>query len=161
FVGGFWLIPHFAVSHILLGMIALLVLLSIWSAGAIRMSWMLVVIGLASVITFQEAAASGGDWIVHAAHVYEKNSRYYNIRVNEINGKVRLLMLDGSLQSARSLAGGGMVFPYMELSSKIIKTLEPSPPSVLVIGGGGYTIPEFIKGYSPDSEITVVEIDPD
>jgi spermidine synthase len=70
-------------------------------------------------------------------------------------------MLDGKVQSGRLLDEPGMIFPYVELSAKILQKLKPTPQSALVIGGGGYTIPEFIKTYAPSSEVTVVEIDPD
>jgi spermidine synthase len=163
FVGGFWLIPHFTVSSILGGMVVLLLILSAWTAAAVRPSWLAVSAALVAAVVIHVAAAQEGDWSVHIRHVFEKNSRYYNIRVNDAigAGKSRFLLLDGKTQSARSLDQPGMLFPYIELSSKILQSVKPTPQSAVVIGGGGYSIPEFIKNYAPAAEVTVVEIDPD
>jgi|SRR5271166_467602 len=163
FLGGFWLIPHFTVSSILAGMVVVLLILSAWTAAAIRPSWIAVSAALVTAVAIQAAVAPAGDWSAHVRHVFEKNSRYYNIRVNEATGlrKARLLLLDGSLHSGRLLDQPGMLIPYIELSSKILQQVKPAPQSALVIGGGGYTIPEFIKIYAPAAEVTVVEIDPD
>jgi spermidine synthase len=163
FLGGFWLIPHFPVSSILAGMVVVLLILSAWTAAAIRPSWLAVSAALVAAVAINVTATREGDWSAHISHVFEKNSRYYNIRVNDVIGshKARVLLLDGWVQSGRRLDQPGMFFPYVELSSKILHSVKPAPQSVVVIGGGGYTIPEFIKGYAPAAEVTVVEIDPD
>jgi spermidine synthase len=70
-------------------------------------------------------------------------------------------MLDGWVQSGRTLDQSSTFFPYVELSSKILPNVKPAPQSAVIIGGGGYAIPEFIKTYAPNAEVTVVEIDPD
>jgi spermidine synthase len=160
FLGGFWLIPHFPISLILTGMVVVLVFLSAWCAGTIRPSWVAVVLGLVLVTVVEAVLAPTGDWSAHTRHVFEQNSRYYNIRVNDLGQKVRVLLLDGQVQSGLFLNGQGTFFPYTELSAKIIRSLKPAPQSALVIGGGGYTMPEIIKNNSPGSDVTVIEIDP-
>jgi len=163
FLGGFWLIPHFTVSSILAGMVVLLLILSAWTQAALRSSWLVVTAALLVAVLINVAATPEGDWSAHIRHVFEKNSRYYNIRINDAVGgsKARFLVLDGNLHSARWLDRPGMPFPYIELSTKILQKVKPAPQSALVIGGGGYTVPEFIKTYAPNSEVTVIEIDPD
>jgi spermidine synthase len=163
FLGGFWLIPHFTVSLILGGMVIVLLLLSAWTAAAVRVSWLAVSAAILVALAISFIATPAGDWSARIHHVFEKNSRYYNIRVNDVAGgsKARFLILDGKLQSARWRDRPDMLFPYIELSSKIIQKVKPGPRSALIIGGGGYTIPEFIKTYAPAAEVTVVEIDPD
>ncbi|MGP0019154.1 MAG: fused MFS/spermidine synthase [Candidatus Sulfotelmatobacter sp.] len=163
FLGGFYLIPHFTVSSILGGMVVLLLILSAWTAATIRPSWLAVSAGLVIAIAVQALGTPEGEWSAYVRHVFEKNSLYYNIRINDGVGvsKFRLLLLDGKVQSGRLLDQPGMFFPYVELSAKILQKVKPSPQSVLVIGGGGYTIPEFVKTYAPTAEVTVVEIDPE
>ncbi|MFY9647320.1 MAG: fused MFS/spermidine synthase [Terriglobales bacterium] len=163
FVGGFWLIPHFAVSSILAGMVVVLLGLSAGTAAAIRPSWLAASAALVIAVILNAVLTPAGDWSAHISHIFEKNSRYYNIRVNDAIGghKYRFLVLDGKVQSGRLLGESGMLFPYVELSAKILQKLKPAPQSALVIGGGGYTVPEFIKSYAPTSEVTVVEIDPE
>ena len=162
FLGGFFLIPHFPVSSILWGMVAVLLALSAWAAGAIRPYWAVTAGVLLTAVAIQ-AFTSSGEWssYVGVSHVFEENSRYYSIRVNEIDGAERLLLLDGGINSGRDLQSDKILFPYVELSAKLIESLKPSPESVLIIGGGGYTVPEIIKQYAPQSDVTVVEIDPD
>jgi spermidine synthase len=163
FVGGFWLIPHFTVSSILGGMVVLLLILSAWTAAGVRPPWLAVSTGIVVAVAIRAVGAPEGEWSPYVRHVFEKNSLYYNIRVNDAVAvsKFRLLLLDGKVQSGRLLDQPGMFFPYVELSSKILQKVKPSPKSVLVIGGGGYTIPEFVKTYAPTAEVTVVEIDPE
>jgi spermidine synthase len=163
FAGGFWLIPHFTVSSILGGMVVLLLILSAWTAAAVRPSLLAVSAALVIAAVINVAVAQEGDWSVHIVHVFEKNSRYYNIRINDAMGvrKSRFMLLDGKTQSARFLDQPDMLFPYVELSSKILRSVKPAPESAVVIGDGGYSIPEFIKNYAPTAEVTVVEIDPD
>lgn len=137
FLGGFWLIPHFPVSSILLGMVVVLLALSAWSAGTVKPSWAIVVACLLVGAGAEAIASPSGDWSSsNISHVFEKNSRYYNIRVNESGGSKRLLLLDGAVHSGRELGAAKMLFAYVELSAKVIQTLKPAPQSALIIGGG-------------------------
>jgi len=160
FAGGFWLIPHFPISYILAGMVATLLALSLWSAGTMKAAW---VIAAVSVTACGAGSLSllSADQAINVTHLFEKNSRYYNIRVNEIGGTVRLLTIDGAIQSGRRLNPEQILFPYVELSGKVIQSLKPNPRSALVIGGGGYAIPQYIIEYAPGADVTTVEIDPD
>jgi spermidine synthase len=107
--------------------------------------------------------------------IYEKDSQYYNIRVverAEYGIRRRLLLLDGSMQGAKFVgpAEGGssrydgkpdfLVFPYIQLSARLIDAFKPSPARALAVGGGAYSIPEYIQARYPASEVTVAEIDP-
>ena len=159
FAGGFWLIPHFPISYILAGIVVLLLGLSVWSAGAVKKYWVFSVALLAMGSVLMQLAAYSDS--KHT--VFEKNSQYYNIRVNDVwmNGvPYRWLLLDGSSQAARFLDNADPALPYTDLSMRIIRSLKPSPQSVLALGGGGYTVPELVKRDSPNSNVTVVEIDP-
>jgi spermidine synthase len=162
FLGGFWLIPHFPATSILLGMVVVLLLLSAWSARTVKPSWAIVVLCLIVVAGVEALATPAGDWSSsNISHVFEKNSRYFNIRVNDSGGTSRFLLLDGSLQSGRDLTSTKILFPYVDLSARVIQSLKPAPQSALIVGGGGYSIPEFIKKNAPQADVTVVEIDPD
>jgi spermidine synthase len=162
FLGGFWLIPHFRISYILAGMVALLLVIALGCARDLGPGWSILVAAVALAVTL--AAAGMDQRAAGSANrtIFEKNSEYYNIRVNDIgDGSLRVLLLDGTAQGARYVGLAGMPFPYIRFSANIIQRLKPAPPSALVLGGGAYSIPEFIKRYSPDTNVTVVEIDPD
>lgn len=162
FLGGFYLIPHFRVSHILAGMVVLLLAMSLGCARDLGPKWAILIaaVGLAAMLA--AAAMENRPAASSNLTIFETNSRYYNIRVNEVeNGRVRVLLLDGTAQGARYVGLPGMPFSYIALSARLVRQLQPAPHSALVLGGGGYSIPEFIKRYSPDTEVTVVEIDPE
>ena len=160
FVGGFWLIPKFPISSILAGMVVVLLGLSLWSAGGLKKYWIYSVAALTLVLLSVELPVFSG-----ATHtVFETNSQYYNIRVNDIqmfDAPYRWLLLDGSTQAARFLDQPNPATPYADLSLRLMRGFKPSPTSALLLGGGGYTIPELIKSYSPQTDVTVVEIDPE
>lgn len=51
------------------------------------------------------------------------------------------------------------VFWYAEVVSKL--TIDRQPDSILVLGGGAFTLPQYLSEQLPDAEIDVVEIDPE
>ena len=65
----------------------------------------------------------------------------------------------GGIQSAVSLSGSkAPVFWYTKELARI--TLEKQPQSILVLGGGTFTLPEYLAQELPMAKIDVVEIDP-
>ena len=79
---------------------------------------------------------------------------YYN------NQPVRGLTTGPSgIQSAVALSGSKEpVFWYTNELARL--TLDKKPQSVLVLGGGTFTLPEYLAQKLPDARIDVVEIDP-
>jgi len=160
FAGGFWLIPHLPISYILVGIIAVLLGLSLWCAGSVRPYWLLSVVVLLLLGTGMQIFSFS---IPHHT-IFEKNSRYCNIRVNDIVLKgvpYRFLMLDSTSNAARFLDSPDPALPYIDLSFRLMRSLKPLPGSALVLGGGGYSVPELMKNYSPGTDVVVVEIDPE
>lgn len=65
----------------------------------------------------------------------------------------------GGIQSAVSLSGSkSPVFWYTNELARI--AIEKKPESVLVLGGGTFTLPEYLAQELPQANIDVVEIDP-
>jgi spermidine synthase len=160
FMGGFWLIPRFPISQILAGIVVLLIALSASCAGAQRRHRAVSVAAL-GLIAFAMLLTDVSGW-KHT--IFEKNSKYCNIRVNDVDNNgvpYRYLLLDGSANAGRFLDSADPAMPYADLSWRIIRTLKPHPVSVLALGGGGYTVPELIKRNSPETDLTVIEIDPE
>lgn len=160
FAGGFWLIPNFSIPSILAGMVVLLLGLSLWCAGGVRKYWVFSVAVLALLAVGMQLTS----FSTSKHTIFEKNSRYYNIRINDLymnNAPFRWLLLDGTTEAARYLDTPDPALPYTDLSMRIIRSLKPSPESALALGGGAYTVPELIKRYSPKTDVTVVEIDPE
>lgn len=66
----------------------------------------------------------------------------------------------GGIQSAVRLDGSSQpVFWYTQTMAEI--ALEHQPKRILVLGGGAFTLPQFLAERLPESQIDVVEIDPE
>ena len=86
--------------------------------------------------------------------------------VTRTGGEVRLYS-DGITQAAERLAPeddrtdpAGLALSYaIWLWARLDRDLRPAP-SVLFIGGGGYTLPETLLAARPDAQAVAVEIDP-
>jgi spermidine synthase len=171
FITGFWLVPSFTVTQLLWGVAGLLVLLALVAVktGAHAFNWKSVLMPALTIVASAATATAltfGGDLHKKTNRiVFERNSRYYNIRIHEEpakNGDIRrTMLLDGSTQSARYLRSTESPYAYIDLSEKMIAPLMPESKAVLALGGGGYSVPAFIKKNYPAADVTVVEIDPE
>ncbi len=64
------------------------------------------------------------------------------------------------IQSAVPLDGSkDLLFWYTKVLAE--QTLAQKPQRILILGGGAFTLPEYLAKHLPDSQIDVVEIDPD
>lgn len=178
FATGFWLIPNFTVTQLLWGVVVALTVLAFASferAQSTRVPPSAIALCVALPLGLL-ATGSIFSATTSAHIIYEKNSAYYNIRIHdrkEVDGRVRrTMLLDGSTQGARYVSGVGAApspcngcdeppFKLVDISAKIIRALRPAPRAMLMIGGGSYSIPELVKAASPESVVTVVEIDPE
>ncbi|WP_368667748.1 fused MFS/spermidine synthase [Salipiger sp. PrR002] len=83
------------------------------------------------------------------------------------SGPEVLLVSDGTIQAAEwasaaepKAAAGELVLPYTQwLWNRLDHDLGPAP-SVLFVGGGGYTLPTELLASRPEARATAVEIDP-
>lgn len=176
FTTGFWLIPAFTMPQLFWGLAGSLALLAVLAVPSVKRAAGMAAIAFALALGIQTLPQAA---LQSERIVFEKNSPYYNIRIHDAvtagGAGVRTLLLDGSTQSAKFLqepptdadgttnGNNRRLFPflYIELSAELISAIKPRPQNMLVIGGGGYSIPEYVKARSPDTGVTVVEIDPD
>lgn len=171
FATGFLFIPHFSTTQILWGVVVLLLALASYASLTMKAGKALLALVPLAFLASEAFGPAGSGRLI-----YEKDSQYYNIRIverAEYGIRRRLLLLDGSMQGAkfvgRQAEGGGsrydgkaefLVFPYIQLSARLVDAFKPSPARALAIGGGAYSIPEYIQARYPASEVTVAEIDP-
>ena len=91
----------------------------------------------------------------------DHSNGYHRIRIvereNHEGAAERVLYLD---QWVHSVTEVGKVTPMIDALELITNSIKP-PKTILVIGGGGFVMPRFLKQQFPDVEIDVVEIDPD
>ena len=101
--------------------------------------------------------------------IYEGESRYSHILVRQLKDlpEMRELILDGILHNVVDMKNPGDIYnvfqyPYMGLYGAVTDCLAKDKKDlrVLVIGGGGYVFPRYMREKYSGSKIDVVEIDP-
>jgi spermidine synthase len=170
FATGFLFIPNFSTTQILWGVVALLLGLALFASVPVKAGKALLALVPVTLLATEALIPAGSGRLI-----YEKDSQYYNIRIVErpaFGIRSRLLLLDGSMQGAKLVGPEGtgnprrdgkaeyLFFPYIQLSARLIDAFKPSPARALAVGGGAYSIPEYIQARYPASEVTVAEIDP-
>ena len=113
-----------------------------------------------SLISFKSAQQN--HWL-DSQCLRETNYFCINVLVDGHNPSIRLLMLDRLIHSYVDLndptyLGYDYESVYAAVLSKLLNS--NSSPSVLFIGGGGYTFPRYMEIIYPNSQLSVVEIDP-
>ena len=101
---------------------------------------------------------------------YTLESKYYAIQVKpeyEQEGgekvlRYKLLILDHLIHSyVRPDDPNFLGYPHEEVQAELVRAaLSKGPTHVLVIGGGGYTLPRWVEHNLPQVGVDVVEIDP-
>ena len=165
FLGGFVLISYFGSREITLGTAGCL-LLAAFCAKARPLAPKFMIIGLIAACGFLGhitvlAQAQAGTYIFESA--------YNTMRVSQgiMDGRAtRFLMTDpGSSQSGMYLDDPtDLVFSYTRWYA-LATRLAPSSKRVLMLGGGGYSVPKWIlsgkSGLDPNQvSVDVVELDP-
>ena len=99
------------------------------------------------------------------ATVYQDESQYSYIKVKRLSEKPdkREFLLD-RLTHSEIIMGDvlDLQYDYSQIFAAATKRLSADKDnlSVMIIGGGGYVFPRYIKKLWPDSRVDVVEIDP-
>lgn len=159
-ITGFYLIPHYGVSSIVLGVGAGLVLLG--GLGLIcqrKMNGgvMLLLLGCTACATlFLFSAESDANVLYQRDGIYERVTIYSG----EQEGKpARFLRQDFSESGGAYVGSSEHVAAYTKYY-ELYKLFTPELKRVLVIGGGAYTIPRALIEKLPDVEVDVLEIEP-
>jgi tetratricopeptide (TPR) repeat protein len=97
---------------------------------------------------------------------YLRESNYYSIRVEDTvkeGQKLKSLYLDALVHGDICLEDPTFVGDYDKIFADIATYVAQRNPSlrVLVIGGGGYTLPRYLEVIYPQSTLEVIEIDPE
>jgi spermidine synthase len=169
FTAGFFLISWIGTRHILLVMGGILILTALFWGSIMKsrrpVVWFILFPSILLLSTHNRAFKPPAD----AYTSYYKESDYYTIKVKKslsIDKKTELkaLVLDNLLHSYVNLNDPLHIeYPYERIYSEVFhwKFRRNSSFKSLTIGGGGYTFPRYIETWYPNSEIDVVEIDPE
>lgn len=96
-----------------------------------------------------------------------RETNYYCIKIydDQVGGEpIRQLVLDHLVHSYVSLTDPTtLVYGYEKIYAEMAqyRARTQGPPDVLMIGGGGYTFARYMKAVYPQTEMRVIEIDPD
>lgn len=168
FMTGFYFILWFGISRIVWMVAGVLILTGIiawlfWETpGKWRSSlkrWIILTITIIILVGEGLLFRLRGNW----QEDYTRESNYYSIRVVDGDNGIKVLGLDKLIHSYVNLEDPTFLkYDYLKVFSEIVKyALQPNPkPSVLHLGGGGYSFPRYMEAVYPGSMNNVVEIDP-
>jgi len=169
FIAGFLLIQWIGTRYTIL-LVALVLILMALIFGNL---WRAKVPALACLAIF---LVLGGFTIASRAWDCDclRESNYYCIRVDdaillqdeatvEEDQMVKVLRLDALVHSYVSPEDPTFLGSYDKIFADIVTYVAQRNPSlrVLVIGGGGYTMPRYMEEVYPQSTVEVIEIDPE
>lgn len=153
FVTGFVLVAAFPTRPIIAGLGVILAVTGVvvWSTGR---SWALLSVGATAVLALALLAFEG-------PCQYETAYSCAIIRVDESHPTGRTLILDRIRNSYVDLEDPTYLeFRYIQLIVDMIETeAPPGGLDAVFIGGGGFTLPDYVEHTRPSSDITVLEID--
>ncbi len=161
FAAGYVLIAQFGTHAIVWGVAAILILMGL----------MFVLLGRGRILILLflmmavrgTAWAAGRGWLRGPCNL---ETNYFCIRVQEEERdgeRVRVLVLDRLVHSYSSLGDPTrLVYGYEQVYAQVTAQRARSRPNLraLFIGGGGYTFPRYMEAVYPQSELTVIELDP-
>jgi spermidine synthase len=163
----FYLIPAIGVANIIhaLGLTLLVLALVMWPLARARREQ---VRGRASAgakaavvifLTLIYATFPSPAWSLYRT-LYEKDSFYHHIRVNE-DDEARYLYFDQTLQSAMNLSEPTALRLTYSRYVSLGLTFRPDAKKALIVGLGGGSVPKKWQKEFPALEMDVAEIDPE
>lgn len=165
---GFLFIPHFKNESILFFVsIALLVLsLVYWLFFQKKRSaftWLLVAVAilLPALLVLEHLSVPEADLIMDDAHFHitaEENSAYGQIKVVDVNDRMRTLVLDGLTQNLVDLTTGFSACGFTYALPLIARSYHPNGRTALAIGLGAGIVPSELR--REGLAVDCVEINP-
>ncbi len=155
FITGFILFGYIG-SHQTIGLVSVLL---------VAASWLIVprlYVGkrfLVSAVVLLLALTPAGN--LSSAVAIDTATAHYEVMDGLYNGRpiVGLVTGPGGIQSAIYQNGlSDPVFWYTQQMTQL--TIKKKPDSVLILGGGAFTMPQYLADQLPNAKIDVVEIDP-
>ena len=159
-LSGFYLVPHFGISKIIVMTGITLVGLSLVGLSkSSGLSFRQLLSVLVFVIALNFASSNK---LIHPNQVLSYDGTYERIAIHDetVDGqKYRYLILDSSLSSGIKLGSDELVFPYSQ-STKLTPFIKPEINSVLLLGGGANSQARlFLRDYL-NADVHTVEIEP-
>ncbi|MFK7802026.1 MAG: fused MFS/spermidine synthase [Anaerolineae bacterium] len=163
FATGFFLISRFGTFNIVWGVAFIIISLGLLFLFSERPYFAAIILPIALGSYYYAQT------VPDLTSICQEETNYFCIRVvpqEEEDGEiVQKLILDRLVHSYNSLDDPlrltyGYEKQYAEMTTYLDEK-SPDPVSALFIGGGGYTFPRYMRVQFPDSQVTVIEIDPE
>lgn len=158
----FFLIPWFGIRHIIFALGIILVIL----AAAIliiykRLPQSVLVICLLVLSLFAVTAADSKVSSQGGKLIYQKETAYNNIRVEDYYDRRYLLFNDTEQSVINKNQPNEHIWPYTELMDNAARYYRPDASDMLVIGIGGGTVINSMLAKTPNIFVDAVDIDPE
>ena len=159
---GFFLVPHFGLTAIILSTGVFLV---VWGIAGLYVFGAPKVFLIAACVLAVYAALLvwSHEPKKNPATVYEKNGTYELVKIvdGEWQGRpARFLFQDRSYSAAMYFDSSELVYDYTKYY-ELYKLVNPDASRALVIGGGAYSIPKALLAESSAMRVDVAEIEPE
>ena len=179
FLTGYFLIAKMGSMAVIWSVAGILAFVGVCYGRKYRLSrvWIIILIILISInLSNQGWAKITGEALglrekVEPNVVYRKDSPYFHIKVEELQGvsdSIRNLVLDRLSHSKVYMNDpadirGRHQYDYVKMFGALTEHFakKKGKISVLCIGGGGYVFPRYLEKNWPKSNVEVIEIDPD
>ena len=162
FFTGFYLIPHYGVSEIIIGTGILLVVLGlcpfvVWGAGVKQVfpAFMLVTLG-GTMMYMQPLVQFDHETVYIQDGVYE---RLYIYDGEQGGQPTRFFKQDNAFSGAMYLESDDHVYEYSKYY-RLHELFTDKVDNALVLGGGIYTVPKALLKDLPEVSIDIAEIEP-
>jgi len=160
FLAGFYLLPTFTLSSILLGLISISFLPALL-LFAIEKKWIWLSLTFLGIIALYLSSISNQE---KTNLVYQHESLYNSIKVYptiDQNSKDSILIMQLGMQRAGGMSLTNRPLPYNYLYYfKLAEHFNPQFSSALMLGGAAYGFPKYYLTKYPNAQMDVVEIDP-
>lgn len=159
FLAGFWLIPSFGATNILIGLVIILLLLSIISFPRELLKSKIALSILCALLiggnTYQMYVRAENGFV-------ELDTAYSHVLIldsQEESGKdIRTLKINNEFSSAMYLGSYDLVYDYTKFYN-LAEYFTPKIEKALMIGGAAYSYPKYFLERYEDAKMDVIEID--
>ena len=161
FLSGFYLIPHFGTTRLLIILAIILIIVSFFLAAKkfvkIRSAvFFVMIVGWFTLNGFNYLLVGSGFIDIDTAYnriwIYDRNHL-------ETNKLIRIMGINNENHSSMFLDSDELVNEYTKYCH-LSKVFNPDFKKTLIIGGAGYSYPKSFLLKYPEATIDVVEIDP-
>lgn len=159
FLAGFYLLPHFYLTHILLSLQLITALIAI-TIFALHKKWIFLILSLLSIfLAFFFDSGKTDDY------TYEYESEYNSIKVYpttdyQSGDSILMMQLGKQRAGGMSLTDRPLPFNYLYYF-RLAEHFNTNIKKTLMLGGAAYSFPQYFINKYPDAQMDVVEIDPE